>query len=288
MFALGLLVGYPSMAQTTNATDPTTTTPATEYQGVTIETPAQAPSPVQLWWKSIKEDMSLIFTMDPNKKSELAMKFAEERMRIAEKFLSSTNEKQKAKAEKSLERAKIFMEKMSQQAEKALKKPNDKTKELLDNKKVFLEHQADLMNNLEQSAGPKQIERVVEMREKLEKESTRLQQAISNEKLPEDGRAQLKEIQTRIEDHQEAVKTRIEDMKELKKAEKEGDETAKEKLEALKETWKKQQEALKKAWEKDKEQLEKSKEETDKKEELNKEAEKETKQTKEQGTEENE
>src|SRR3990167_8601836 len=170
MMTLGILLGVsPILAAEEPATQTSTETAAVNaqvealateaeaveapFEGIEIEKPTKAPSRFGSFFRNIKENVSLAVTFNPNKKAEKAIKFAEERMLIAEKFISeTTDEKAKNQAQKHLKRAKKMMEKADVQQEKALKKPNEDTKRLLENRAKQFEHQKEIFDRLEEKS----------------------------------------------------------------------------------------------------------------------------------------
>ncbi|MFH0845870.1 MAG: hypothetical protein V1851_00490 [Patescibacteria group bacterium] len=65
-----------------------------------------------LWWRGIKENFSLTFTFDAEKRADKVIAFAEERMKIAEEFLANSDDEGViAKAEKVMERAQELLKK---------------------------------------------------------------------------------------------------------------------------------------------------------------------------------
>ena len=62
-----------------------------QLEGITIQEPTKAPSRFGLFFRGIKEQVSLITTINPVKKAEKQLQFAEERMKIAEKIIASSD-----------------------------------------------------------------------------------------------------------------------------------------------------------------------------------------------------
>lgn len=211
------------------------------YEGIEIEKPIKAPSRFGSFWRNIKENVSLVVTFDPNKKAEMAMKFAEERMLIAEKVLSeSTDEKAKEQAQKHLERAQKMIQKIDEHQKKALEKPSEDTERLLKNRAKQFEHQREIFDRLEEKSNDVILETVLKFREESVEQGKILENALQNEKIPEEVREHLKEVKTRMEEHAGEIKERVAEFKDLKTAAESGDESAVIKLEAFKEERKKE------------------------------------------------
>jgi hypothetical protein len=204
------------------------------YDNVAIEKPLKFLSAFGLLWRGLKESLTLTFTTDPNKKAELAMKYSEERLLLAEKALESTDEAIKERAQKELERAEKFMEKVREQQEKALLNPNKETERLLKNLAANAERQHDIFDRIEGKTKGEKLDQVLEVREKMTEGSQRLENAINNENISQETKDHLIAIKARIEAHLAEVKARVEQTQTLKEAAKNGDTEAQEKLEALK------------------------------------------------------
>ncbi|MCK5021878.1 MAG: hypothetical protein KAR54_01345 [Candidatus Pacebacteria bacterium] len=86
----------------------------------------KTPSNLGLWWISVKETLSLATTLNPEKRVEKALLFAEQRMELAEEFAQNADTpEQQIRAEKMIEKATTFIEKA--EGEKELVKEETKT-----------------------------------------------------------------------------------------------------------------------------------------------------------------
>ena len=207
---------------------------APSYEGITVEQPTKASSAFGTFWRGIKENVTLAFTFDPNKKAETAMKFADERLLIAQKDLESTDEKAKGRAQQNMERANTLMKKVQTSQEEALKNPNKDTERLLKNRAAQAEKQQQMFDEIETKAGTENIDKVLDVRAQITEQTQRLDTAINNDKIPEDVRAHLKDVKARIEEHATEIKDRVEQFQLLKEAVRNGDTSAQVKLEELK------------------------------------------------------
>ncbi|MEK7452352.1 MAG: hypothetical protein AAB664_03355, partial [Patescibacteria group bacterium] len=217
-----------SLAQAAVVVEPT-------YDGIEVEKPTKAPSRFGSFWRSVKENVSLAITFDPNKKAQIAIKFAEERMLIAEKVLSETTDEQaKAQVQKHLERAKKMMEKIDEHQKKALENPNKDTERLLQNRAKQFERQQEIFDRLEEKSDGEVVETVLKFRDEAIEHSKALEQAVKNENIPEEVREHLKSVQSRIQEHSAEIKEHIAKFQELKAAAEKGDATAVQKLDAFK------------------------------------------------------
>ncbi|MBI5369745.1 hypothetical protein HZA85_00935 [Candidatus Uhrbacteria bacterium] len=204
------------------------------YDGITVEEPQQAPSGFGLLWRGLRERVSLALTFNPIKKAEKAMKFAEERMLIAEKVLDkSTDDQAKEQAKKMLERADQLMERVKSSQQDALQTGEEsQTTRLLKNRATQFERQQKILDRIEQKTG-EEGDDVLELREKFAERGKELEQAINNEQVPEEVRAHLKDVKEKIEAHAQEVQTHVEQARELMQQIQQGSEDAAAKLEAL-------------------------------------------------------
>jgi len=153
---------------------------------------------------------------------------------ITLRYLSSDDKKAKSRAEQQIKHAQRLMERVQIQQEKALENPNKDTERLLKNREAQIQKHQALFDRLETKFGDGHMEFMMSTRLKAAEGNARLENAISNEKLPEEVRAHLQEVKTRIEEHLTEVKARSEEFKNLRDAAQGGDEEAKAKLETLK------------------------------------------------------
>ncbi|MBU1046492.1 hypothetical protein KKH36_01785 [Patescibacteria group bacterium] len=77
-----------------------------------VETADTVPSAFGLWWRGVRENVSLAFTFNVEKKVEKRLQFAEERMELAERIIENSDSVEVTeKAQAMVERANAFMEK---------------------------------------------------------------------------------------------------------------------------------------------------------------------------------
>lgn len=209
-----------------------------DLKSVKIEEIAKIPSNFGLWWRSVRETLTLALTWDEMSKAEKALKFAEERMRIA-KLIAEQNpddEKAQEKAQEMIEKAERFMEKVEAKKDKWSK---DKSQEEIDGLVADIAtHQSNtdvVLDELEKKLPKEKAEALSELREKRSEASQRLLNAIENENLSAETKAHLEEVKARIEDHLEEVKGYNEQRKALQEQVRSGAAGAAEDLEALRE-----------------------------------------------------
>ncbi len=209
-----------------------------DLEGVEVEEITKVPSNFGLWWRSVRETLSLALTWDEMSKAEKALKFAEERMRIAKMIAEQAPDDEKAqeKAQRMIEKAERFMEKVEAKKDKWSK---NKSREEIDGLVADIAtHQSNtdvILDELEKKLPEDKAEALRELREKRSESSQRLLNAISNENISEETKAHLEEVKARIEEHLEEVKGYNEQRQALQEQMRSGVEGAAEDLEALRE-----------------------------------------------------
>lgn len=184
-----------------------------EFEDLDVETaPSEPPSQFGLWFRGLKENLTVALTFDPVRKAEKQMKFAEERMQLAELMANSTIPAVREKAQNMVDRASAFMEKVEAHKakwENASKK--DRVKKLLRNAATFELRNEQRLDRIEAFLPEGELEKFHALRDKSVERSKRLLNAINNENVPEEVRAHLQSIKDRIEtraDEREALKSR--------------------------------------------------------------------------------
>lgn len=260
VFAL-MLVAMPAMAQTdennsadefvttsTESTGAIGTSPTSQeedtitaddevLEGIEVDEISSVPSSLGLWWRNVRENFSLGLTFDPVKKAEKALKFAEERMKIAELMAAnSTNEKLQERAQVMIERSQALMEKVEAgQTKWASGADKQRVQRLMNNVATHQLNQERVMNRIEQRLPEQVQERFNQLREKGLEANQRLMNALSNENIPEETKAKLEAVKARIEEHASTTKAYIEMRKELHEKIQAGEEGAIEELKQLNE-----------------------------------------------------
>ena len=130
LLSAGVVLAQTTTAETVSTTTSTTTTEVViddTLIGVTVDEITKMPTTWGLWWTSVKEKVSEVVTLDPVRKAEKQLQFAEQRMKYAEYIAENTTDpKKQAWAEKMVEKANKFMEKVEAKKENwAVKKRQD-------------------------------------------------------------------------------------------------------------------------------------------------------------------
>lgn len=211
-------------------------------EGVTVAEPASIPSNFGLWWRGLRERISVALTLDPVKKAEKQLIFAEERMNLAKMIMEkSTDPKIQEKAQTMLEHAEKFMAKVEENKDKWMANQGERAQSLLKNIATHEVRKEKILDVIEEKLPEGQQEKFQTLRDKVEADGVRLLNAISNEKLPEAIKEHLQNVKERIETHAKVIKQFREEKQEILQKIKSGDETAKE---GLKELWQKRKEKL--------------------------------------------
>jgi len=214
--------------------DETSTSDENALEGIQVDTITEVPSGFGLWFRGVRERVSLVFTFDIVKKAEKQLKFAEERQQIAERILEKSDDpKAQERAAKVLERSQQLIERVEARKEKLLENVDERTQRLFRNVATHAERADEMFDRMEQKLPEEALVRMQELRQRAGEKNARLLNAINNEHVPEAVREHLQEVKDRIEAHAEEVKTFREETKMLREAVKEGDETAREVLKAV-------------------------------------------------------
>lgn len=227
----------PSAVLTDVAVDVTGTVAPSASEVVASTETVKIPGTWGLFWRNIRERISLAVTFDPVKKAEKMMTFAEERLRLAEKMTEKAGDDQalQERATQMMEKADEFMQKIEEKKEAMLQKVDERTQKILERAGEHTLRREELIGKLEARLAPENLEKLQEMRQAGLENSQRLLNAINNENISEEVRNHLEEVKQRIDDHLLEVKTFLTEKKELLQKVQSGDESAKAELEQLRE-----------------------------------------------------
>lgn len=184
-----------------------------DYEDLDLEeTPTEPPSNFGLWFRNVREQLSLTFTFDPAKKAEKHVKFAEERMALAELMSSSSVPEVRARAEAMVAKATKFMENVEKNRERWEKvKDNKHVQKILRNAATFELRSEQRLDRIEAGLPVEELEKFQELRDASVARGKRLLNAINNENVPERVRAHLQNIKDRIDvraEERDVLKTR--------------------------------------------------------------------------------
>jgi len=210
---------------------------AAELEGVVVEEITEVPSAIGLWWRGVKENISLAFTFDPVAKAEKTLKYAEERMKLAEVIAeNSEDEKGQERVQAMVERAQELFEKVGTNQEQWQEQEQERVSRLWRNITIHQTNREEALDNIEENASGENLDRIREMRAQGLEDSQRLMNAVQNENVPEDVRGQLETTRMRIQEHVEEVQEYNEERHEIMQRIQAGDEDAEDELEELRES----------------------------------------------------
>lgn len=205
------------------------------YEGIEVEAQMSVPSRMRLFWRNMRERVSVALTFNPTEKAEKAVKYADEHLLLAERlFENAQSERVRRQAFENLEKAKAWMERLRTSQEQAVEQNDQNLGRLLRNRATQFERQRRIMDRIEEKANDKQ-DRILEFREQLVEEHRRLENAIENENIPEDVRRRLEKVSERIETHAQQVREDVREAQALRETAKAGDEEAQGQLEQFRE-----------------------------------------------------
>lgn len=205
-----------------------------DLEGLDLQsTSGEVPSGFGLWWRGVKENVSLAFTFNAERKAEKRLQYAEERMRMADALADEADDpKVHKRIEKLVGKANKFMDKMEKDKDKWFDASSERAQRLVGNITRHHFNRETIMDNLEENMPEEKLDKVREMREEGLESRARLLNAIGNENIPEAVRDHLRGVKEQIEKHAEDVKQYREQKTELLERRKAGDGTATEELEA--------------------------------------------------------
>lgn len=164
--------------------------------GIRPVVPDKAPSKLGLFFRNIRERVTLGLTNDPVKKAEKQLQFAEERMQLAEMM------EDERLREIMMEKASAMMEKVEARKEIFLEKANDeKVTRLLNNVAAHQLRREAVMDRIEAKLNPAELERFEEKRGELLDKGQALMAALESEELPPIVRDRVQLAADRVEEH---------------------------------------------------------------------------------------
>jgi len=208
-----------------------------ELEDIQLDVPETAPTGWGLFWRGMRERVSVALTFDPLKKAEKQLKFAEERMAIAEKIASvSEDSAVQERAQQVIAKAQEMMDKVEAKKAEWLDNKDERVQKFLKNIATHEIRKEAVLDRIEAKIPEEKMAKWNEMRAKIEEKGKGILKAMENENLPEKVKEHLQNVKTRIEEHAAEVKEFQAQKKTLLEAVKNGDEGAKEQLQQLQET----------------------------------------------------
>lgn len=204
-------------------------------EGVQIAEPKSMPSSFGLWWRNWHEWVSVAFTLNPVKKAEKRLVFAEERVKLAEYIIqNSADPKVQDKAQQMLAKANEYIQKIEDKKDDLINSADQRVKILLQN---IAKHQINktlVLDKIEDKLPPEKLEQFQQFREKIETQQKNfLQNLQDNPIVSQEVKDKISEVATRIKTQvQERQEFRAE-QKDLLDEIKTGNEQARTEFEAL-------------------------------------------------------
>ncbi|MBU1613328.1 hypothetical protein KKC87_02775 [Patescibacteria group bacterium] len=237
----GLFLYSPVLAEEDGVPTPTlydtsadTSETAVAPTSVTAENtePVKVPDAWGLFWRGVRERVSLAVTWNPVKKTEKLMTFAEERVKLAEVMAEKAgdNLELQNRATKMLEKSDEFMKRVVERRDQILQKDDERLQKIMERAEKQVLHREEVIGKIEARLDPQRIEKLQELRQEGLESSRRLFNAIGNDNISAETKAHLEEIGQNIDAHLQDVKSFLIEKKDLLQRVQSGDETAKEEL----------------------------------------------------------
>jgi hypothetical protein len=207
-----------------------------QLEGVELEEITEIPSRFNVFWRGVKERVSLFTTFDPVKKAEKRLIFAEERMNIAKIIAEKSDDpKVQERAEKMVERANGFMEKVEEDKDKWIDNTSARAKKLMQNIAIHQVRKEKIFDKLEEKLPEEALDRLSKIRERSLEKGNDLLEKFSEKDIPEEMKKRIKETKEFIKERHVWVKENVAERKVILDKIKDGEEGAKEELKEFRE-----------------------------------------------------
>jgi len=241
LIILGCAVFVFSAARATEAEQVLTTESAVlsgepeALEGVQVPEPKSVPSSFGLWWRNVREGITIALTLDPVKKAEKQLVFAEERVKLADYIAqNSTDPKVQDKAQQVLAKANEYMQKIEAKTDGLVNSADPNAQTLLQNIARHQVNQTLVLDKLEDKLPPEKLEQFQQFRDQIETQGENvLQNLQNNPNIPPAVKDKVVQVAAQVEAKmQERQELRIE-QKDLLDQIKAGNEQAKADFETL-------------------------------------------------------
>lgn len=186
--------------------------------GITVEAPKSAPSGFGLWLRDWREKISLALILEPVKKAEKQLLFAEERMKIAQIILAeSTSPRAQAKAAKMIEQAQKHIIKIQEKKDKWIEKKEERVEKLKNNLATHELRKDEILAKMEEKLPEEAKAKFEDMREKMLDQAKTFVGIIDDNGLSEKTKEHLEDVRERIESSKAAVSEYRDQKKEILK-----------------------------------------------------------------------
>lgn len=203
-----------------------------ELEGVIVQTPAKAPTGLGIFFRTLRERFSIALTVDPVKKAEKQVVFAEERIKIADKIAQESDSAEaQARAATMIDRAESLLDRVNEQKERWLKRSDERTKRLIRNIATHEANRWSAIERVEDEFGDTPA--TDRLRDRAKESGERLLNAIHNEQLSPELKEHLENVKARIEASAQIKMEFKKKKQELLEKAHSGDEQARETLQKL-------------------------------------------------------
>ena len=205
-----------------------------ELEGIETEEVTEMPTGFGLFWRGMKEKVSLVFTFNPIKKAEKELRYASERIKIAE-YISENSEdpKLQERALEITERAEEFIERVEDKKEKLLENKDEKSQRILDNVVKYKINRERVLNKIEYKLPTGKIDSFEKMKTKMqERDENFLEGVLNNENVSEEVKQKITEKRAVIFEQRVERESMKEVNRDLVEKVKQGDEEARKELQA--------------------------------------------------------
>jgi len=208
-----------------------------ELIDVTIAEPTGVPSNFGLWWRGLREQISLALTFDPVKKAEKSLVFAEERVKLANYITENSDDpKIQAKAQQVLEKANQYVQRIEDRQGELLNNTSEKVKNLMSNLSAHYANKELVLEKLEDKLPAEQLEQFQKLRQDVETRTTRfLNNLTENENVPAKVKEKIMQVKERVEEKLKAREEFRAEQKDILEEIKAGSQAAKEQFQQLRE-----------------------------------------------------
>ena len=203
-------------------------------QEVQIEEPTRVPSTLGIWFKTMRENVSIALTRDPVKKAEKQLKFAEERQRLAQFIVqNSDNERAQEKAQRMMQRAEKLFTHIDENKDKWIELEGERMRRLAKNLATHQVRRERVLDKLEELLPEKHLERIYEQRERMHKRAEKLLETFEERGISDDVRAHAARVRHRVQRDMERFEDFREQYRELQDRHAQGGDGAQNDLERL-------------------------------------------------------
>jgi len=194
-----------------SSADDITLAPAEELSGININEPSEIPNAWNLFWRNVKEKVSLTFTFNENKKSEKLLQYAEERAKIAELIAeASDNPEMQEKATAILDKAAQYMEKIMEKKEAYLERTDEQSAKLLENIAKHELNKERVLEKIEDKVPIEKLEQFQAFRQGIEQKTEKFFGDIKDNDIISD---ELKQI---ILEQQQLIQNTIQEREQIR------------------------------------------------------------------------